>query len=286
MKLLSFSEYFLFTLQFLSYMYLITFSFVDGMMMNRILICAFNFIVFSKCEIIEIGDGKLEGTVMQTRKSIEFHAFLKIPYAEPPIGNLRFQPPVQNRKWEGVLNATIYGPICMQYLYDSMYGESEDCLHLNVFTKSLGNKNGLKPVIVYIHGGVSMLQFYKLSYITSVFQGFEYGAGSSNGPSYLMDRDIVLITINYRLGPFGFLALGTKEATGNMGLKDQVMALKWIQRNIIYFGGDPNSITIAGLSAGAYSTTAHMASPLSKGLFIRVISLSGAITWQKGFQKK
>ena len=99
-----------------------------------------------------------------------------------------------------------------------------------------------------------------------------------------MDRDIVLVTINYRLGPFGFLALGTKEAVGNMGLKDQAMALKWVQRNIVYFGGDPNLVTIAGLSAGAYSTTAHMASPLSKGLFHRVISLSGAITWQKGLQ--
>lgn len=99
-----------------------------------------------------------------------------------------------------------------------------------------------------------------------------------------MDRDIVLITLNYRLGPFGFLALNTKEATGNMGLKDQAIAFKWIQRNIIHFGGDPNLVTIAGLSAGGYCTTAHMASPISKGLFHRVIALSGAITWQRGLK--
>ncbi|XP_070498764.1 uncharacterized protein [Chironomus tepperi] len=239
----------------------------DRMRMNIAIISVLSIIVNSKCEIIEIEDGKLEGTFMETRKGVKFHAFLKIPYAEPPIDNLRFQPPVQNQKWEEVLNATSYGPICMQYLYDSEYGESEDCLHLNVFTKSVGSANGLKPVIVYIHGG-----------------GFEYGTGSSNGPNYLMDRDVVLITINYRLGPFGFLALGTKEVPGNMGLKDQVMALKWIQRNIVHFGGDPNQVTIAGLSAGGYSTTAHMASSMSKELFHQVIALSGAITWQKGLR--
>ena len=99
-----------------------------------------------------------------------------------------------------------------------------------------------------------------------------------------MDRDIVLVTINYRLGPFGFLALGIKEATGNMGLKDQVMAFKWVQRNIANFGGNPDKVTITGLSAGGFSVTAHIASPMSNGLFHRVISMSGAIAWQKGLQ--
>ena len=125
--------------------------------MNKVIICVLSIIINSKCEIIETEDGKLEGTVMKTRKSVEIRAFLKIPYAEPPVGNLRFQPPVLNRKWDGVLNTTNYGPICMQYLYDSVYGESEDCLHLNVFTKNLRRTDVLKPVIVYIHGGVSML---------------------------------------------------------------------------------------------------------------------------------
>lgn len=93
-----------------------------------------------------------------------------------------------------------------------------------------------------------------------------------------MDRDVVLVTINYRVGVFGFLATGTKEVTGNMGLKDQVLALKWIQKNIAKFGGDPQSVTITGLSAGAFSVTAHMASDMSKGLFHRVIAASGSIT--------
>lgn len=101
-------------------------------------------------------------------------------------------------------------------------------------------------------------------------------------PYYLLDRDVVLVTINYRLGPFGFLATGTKEVPGNMGLKDQVLALKWIQRNIANFGGDPNLVTISGLSAGGFSVTAHMGSEMSKGLFHRAIALSGAITWQIG----
>lgn len=93
-----------------------------------------------------------------------------------------------------------------------------------------------------------------------------------------MDRDIVLVTINYRFGPFGFLSTGTEEAIGNMGLKDQSLALKWIQNNIDAFGGDPSRVTIAGLSAGAYSVTAHMASEMSRDLFRRVIAVSGSIT--------
>lgn len=93
-----------------------------------------------------------------------------------------------------------------------------------------------------------------------------------------MDRDIVLVTINYRFGPFGFLSTGTEEAVGNMGLKDQSLALKWIQNNIDAFGGDPSRVTIAGLSAGAYSVTAHMASEMSRDLFQRVIAVSGSIT--------
>lgn len=95
-----------------------------------------------------------------------------------------------------------------------------------------------------------------------------------------MDRDVVVVSLNYRLGPFGFLALGTADAPGNYGLKDQTLALKWIQKNIQRFDGDPNQVTITGCSAGGYSTTSHMASDMSKGLFHKVIATSGAITWQ------
>ena len=100
-----------------------------------------------------------------------------------------------------------------------------------------------------------------------------------------MDRDVVFVTLNYRLGIFGFLALGNEYAYGNMGLKDQALALKWVQKNILKFGGDPNQVTIAGMSAGAFSVTAQMATEISKGTFQKVIAMSGAITWQTGLDK-
>lgn len=114
------------------------------------LITTFLFCVSS--EVIEIKDGKLNGTVMISRKGVKIHSFLKIPYAEPPNGSLRFQPPVRNKPWEGILDATKFGPQCMQYGSNWM---SEDCLHLNVFSKNISSME-LMPVIVYIHGGVSM----------------------------------------------------------------------------------------------------------------------------------
>lgn len=220
----------------------------------------------SQGQILELEDGAILGTIMQTRKGVNFNAFFNIPFAQPPIGNLRFQPPLRNTNWQGVLNATSPGPTCFQNLIISEYGRSEDCLQLNVYTKNLALSN-LKPVIVFFHGG-----------------GFERGSGVQQQPIYLMDRDVVVVTTNYRVGPLGFLATGTEEATGNMGLKDQSFALRWIQRNIARFGGDPQSVTIAGLSAGAHSVTGHMVSPMSKGLFHKVIALSGGITWQTGLR--
>jgi carboxylesterase type B len=110
------------------------------------------------------------------------------------------------------------------------------------------------------------------------------GSALNHGPHYLMDREIVLVTVNYRLGPFGFLAVGTKEATGNMGLKDQVLALRWVQRNIANFGGDPGRVTISGLSAGAFSVTSHIVSEMSAGLFHRVIAMSGSQAFQQIMQ--
>lgn len=127
---------------------------------------------------------------------------------------------------------------------------SEDCLRLNVYSRTL-HRNARKSVLVYIHPGA-----------------FFYLSGQCNkyaGPQSLMDRDIVLVTLNYRLGSLGFLSTGTAEAPGNNGLKDQVMALRWIQSNIANFGGDPDSVTIMGYSAGAMSVTLHMVSPMSKG---------------------
>jgi carboxylesterase type B len=125
--------------------------------MNRNIILVLqilNFCVFSKCRLIEIEDGKLEGTVLKTRKGLNVYAFLNIPFAEPPIGKLRFQPPVPNKRWNGILNATQFGPMCMQNYQGSDKNMSEDCLQLNVFTKELSWID-LKPTIVYIHSGVS-----------------------------------------------------------------------------------------------------------------------------------
>lgn len=219
----------------------------------------------SHSEIVEIDDGKLDGTMMRSRKGIEFHAFLKIPFAQPPVGNLRFKAPLRNDKWEDVYNAKEYGPMCSQYInFGALM--SENCLHLNVYTRSISSGN-LKPVIVYIHGGA-----------------LEVGSGVVEKPNYLMDRDVVVVTINYRLGPLGFLAIGKSDAMGSMGLKDQTLALQWVQRNIEKFGGDHLSVTLAGLSAGSISATAHMVSEMSKGLFHKVIALSSAITWQKGLE--
>lgn len=111
-----------------------------------------NFLRLSSAALLTIKDGQLEGTVMTTRKNVSYHAFLKIPFAEPPIGYRRFQAPVPNRNWTGIWDATQYGPMCMQN--KKHFNVSEDCLHLNVFTKNLGSTS-LKPVIVFVHGGVS-----------------------------------------------------------------------------------------------------------------------------------
>lgn len=165
-------------------------------------------------ETLDIEDGKIEGTVMRTRTGEAFHAFLRIPFAEPPIGHLRFRSPVPKSPWTTILNCTSYGPICMQPDIWQNFPIAEDCLHLNIFTKSL-SPGVFKPVIVFIHGGA-----------------FESGSAIEHGPEYLMERDVVLVTVNYRLGVFGFLALETSEIYGNAGLKDQSLALTWIQKNI------------------------------------------------------
>lgn len=220
----------------------------------------------SICEIVEIEDGKIEGIVMRTRYDEEFDSFLGIPYAMPPLGELRFRAPVEAEPWSDVLKAFQFSPMCMQFQLLSSAEVSEDCLYLNVFTKKLpiNGSSGLSPVVVLVHGGA-----------------FQLGSASDHQPHFLMERDLVLVTINYRIGAFGFLSLGTKEIPGNAGMKDQVLALKWIQKNIRHFGGDPNKVTLMGNSAGAYSVTAHMVSPMSQGLFHRVVAFSGAITYQR-----
>ncbi|MGL4606750.1 MAG: carboxylesterase/lipase family protein [Eubacteriaceae bacterium] len=199
--------------------------------------------------------------------------FKGIPYAKPPIGNNRFAPPKALEPWQEVLDCENPRAIAMQMggiLADTsstyrMDGKSEDCLFLNVWTPSTQPQKEL-PVYVFIHGGA----FATGSGTEMMFDG-----------SRMAQEGLIVVTINYRLGAFGFLATDAlkKEqgTTGNYGILDQILALKWVQANIKSFGGDPNQVTIGGESAGAFSVTALLLSPLAKGLFNQAIVESGSI---------
>lgn len=195
-----------------------------------------------------------------------------IPYAKPPVGRLRFRRPERPEPWDNVRDATEFGPTAMQpksemmrFLGDSPEGSSEDCLYLNVWSPGADNKR--RPVMVWIHGGA-----------------FMYGSGSSetyDGTSFAQTGDLVVVTINYRLGAFGFLHLeeigGESFAeSGNCGILDQVAALKWVQENIEAFGGDSNNVTVFGESAGAMSVGTLLATKEAEGLFQKAILQSGA----------
>jgi para-nitrobenzyl esterase len=200
------------------------------------------------------------------------HTFLGIPFAAPPVGNLRWQPPQPVAAWSGVREAKTFGARCMQApIYSDMVfrdsGSSEDCLYLNVWTPATSASAKL-PVMVWIYGG-----------------GFQAGAASEprQDGSRLAEKGVVVVSMNYRLGIFGFFAHPelTKEsahhASGNYGLLDQAAAIDWVHKNIAAFGGDPDKVTIFGESAGSISVSAQMASPLSKSLIKRAIGESGSV---------
>jgi para-nitrobenzyl esterase len=198
--------------------------------------------------------------------------FKGVPFAAPPVGDLRWREPQPAKNWSGIRKADKFGPRAMQLnVFGDMNfrsnGTSEDCLYLNIWTPSKTFKDKL-PVIVYFYGG-------------------GYIAGDGSEPRYdgesMSRRGIVAITVNYRLGVFGFFSYPglTKEsphhASGNYGLLDQAAALTWVKQNIAAFGGDPNKITIAGESAGSFSVSAQMASPLSRNLIAGAIGESGSL---------
>jgi para-nitrobenzyl esterase len=218
---------------------------------------------------VKTANGTLESTAAPKDG---VRTFKGIPFAQPPVGDLRWREPEPVKNWTGVRKADQFGPRCMQrtapgadYWFRSN-GMSEDCLYLNVWTPAKSGKEKL-PVLVYIFGG-----------------GFQNGDGSE--PRYdgesMARQGIVAVTLNYRTNIFGFFVHPelTKEsphhAAGNYGLLDQVAALEWVQKNIAAFGGDPKHVTIAGESAGSISVSALMASPLSKGLMAAAIGESGA----------
>jgi len=221
-------------------------------------------------DVVQTVNGTIEGRGVQPSG---VRIFRGIPFAQPPTGELRWKEPQPVKNWKGVRQAREFGPRCMQAVVfdDIRYrsnGVSEDCLYLNVWTPAKSNRERL-PVLVYFYGG-----------------GFVNG--DSSEPRYdgesMAAKGIVVVSVNYRLGVFGFLAHPelTKEsphkASGNYGLLDQNAGLRWVQRNIVSFGGDPKHVTIAGESAGSISVSAHMVSPLSKDLIAGAIGESGAIT--------
>ncbi|XP_045532375.1 juvenile hormone esterase-like [Pieris brassicae] len=211
--------------------------------------------------VVKTQQGMLRGISCNTENS-SFLAFKGIPYAKPPNGKLRFKAPLPPESWTGIRDAYEHGPVCPHYneRLDKIEAGSEDCLYLNVYTKAVDNTKKRLPVLVWIHGG-----------------GFYTGSGNSEfyGPDFFMEHEIVMVTFNYRLEVFGFLCLDNEEVPGNAGLKDQVAALKWIKNNISSFGGDPDNVTIFGCSAGAASTSYHMLSDMSAGLFSKAICQSG-----------
>lgn len=217
-----------------------------------------NFVAGSVNAVVYIENGPIRG-----EHRGHFYAFEGIPYAEPPIGQRRFEPPKPySLKWDEPRDATKPGESCLQWDHfkfdtDDKLRGAEDCLFLNVYTPALDTEEKL-PVYVYIHGGA-----------------FMFGNGDYYGPKILTTRKLVYVNINYRLGPLGFLTLENDVVPGNMGMKDQVFALKWVQNNIGAFGGDPTKVTITGFSAGGASVHLHYMSPMSLGLFSRGISHSG-----------
>ncbi|XP_067007341.2 carboxylic ester hydrolase [Anabrus simplex] len=214
--------------------------------------------------IVNVAQGRLRGKKTRTKSGGPLVSFKGIPYAKPPVGTLRFKPPQPAEPWTGIRDALEEGPICVQLdlVINGIRGE-EDCLYLNVYTPEMDNPKprSLKPVMVWIHGG-----------------GFSMGSGNTemNAGDYLVDMGVIVVTINYRLGPLGFLSLCDELVPGNMGLKDQVAALRWVQQNIVNFGGDPKNVTIFGESAGGASVHYQLLSPMSKGLFSKAIAQSGS----------
>ena len=221
--------------------------------------------------VARTNEGFIVGQTARSAAGKDYVAFRGIPYARPPVGELRFQPPQRHPGWYLPRRAFSHGSVCSQIEADAeepLVGD-EDCLFLNVYSRRKvplwsnigGLVSGELPVMVFIHGG---------SYRSSS------GDDRFYGPSYLMDEDIVLVTINYRLGVFGFMTTYDAASPGNYGILDQVMALQWVQDNIAGFGGDPKTVTIFGQSAGSVGVSLLVLSPLTKGLFHHAISQSGA----------
>lgn len=207
---------------------------------------------------VQTSSGPVRGRTARTLfTNKSYFAFAGIPYGIPPVKELRFKPPVPMPPWHDVRDCFHFGSPCLQKNVSNPTVEgNEDCLFLNVFTPAI-EKNRLRSVMLYIHGGA-----------------WYVGYGQLFPPDFLIHEDVIVVTINYRLGAMGFMSLGTPEYSGNQGLKDQQLAMKWVYANIAEFGGDRNSITLFGDSSGTMSSIIHMFAPESKGLYQRSIEIS------------
>jgi len=222
-----------------------------------------------KTNVVRVDSGPLQGVVEDGVAS-----FKGIPFAAPPVGELRWRPPQPVTPWTGVRQAAEFGPDCMQGRFgppqaagvNAAPAPSEDCLFLNVWRPASAATGARLPVMVWIHGG-----------------GFVGGSGSSPNTSGVQfaKQGVVLVSINYRLGRFGFFAFPAlsrerpDEPKGNYAYMDQIAALRWVKRNIAAFGGNPNNVTIFGFSAGGVSVHSLLASPMARGLFHKAIVQSG-----------
>ncbi|PBC26975.1 Neuroligin-4, Y-linked [Apis cerana cerana] len=212
---------------------------------------------------VTIKFGDIKGLWSRSTRGRLVAHYLGIPYAQPPLGDLRFRSPQPwNRRWNGTFEATKNSPSCYQMSKDGMIGE-EDCLYLNVYVpKEISEKkekSGL-PVMVYVYGGK-----------------FSTGNASSDKfpPNYIMDQDVILVLMNYRVNILGFFSTGSRASPGNYGLKDIVQALRWVQENIRSFNGNPKKVTLWGHSAGAAAIHMLALNKKTEGLFNRYILQSG-----------
>ncbi|MGH0115204.1 UNVERIFIED_CONTAM: hypothetical protein FKN15_070724 [Acipenser sinensis] len=250
---------------------------------KTIKLCLIYAVLWTVCAVSAVEDpvvstayGSLKGKLSSVKGTDRVgHEYLGIPFAKPPLGSLRFSTPQPPEPWGGIRDATNQPAMCIQdiqytaqLLEDAMLdfsvpAISEDCLYLNIYTPGeAAVKEARLPVMVWIHGG-----------------GLMIGAASHyDGSALAAYENVVVVVIQYRLGILGFLSTSDEHARGNWGFLDQVAALQWVQENIKSFGGDPNSVTIFGESAGGCSVSAHVLSPLSSGLFHKAISESGVAT--------
>ncbi len=211
--------------------------------------------------------GDMSGVLLKSKYERNIFAYRAIPYAQAPVGPLRFQrpQPLKEPAWAGIFDGSGTVTKCVQMSeFPKLIPVSgkEDCLQLNVYVPEiLPPEEGL-PVMVWFHGG-----------------GFTSGDSSARlyGPEYLLDKDVILVTVNYRLGIFGFLTLGHEDLEGNQGLWDQLESLKWVQKNIAAFGGNKDKVTIFGESAGGYCVSHHLSSHQSKDFFQAAIVQSGPL---------